>query len=331
MILADEPTGNLDTVSTEDIMRVFDRLNEMGRTVVLITHEPEVAGHAKRLISLRDGRIVSDERRDEPDEPPPVLTSHVPVVVIGPTVVTNLFAGQNPIGQTIQVNGSNFQVVGVTQPKGSNGAQDQDDIAFAPITAVQDVLTGYGSISSITVQDVPERTDRSTERGHIDPRAATRDHGEQPRVQCHQPGHDPVRLAIDQRRVHDAARRGRRDLATCRRDRRDEHHARLGQRAHARDRNPQGAGAGIAYISWHSDNDQRGYAQYLRAFSTKHGWISAPTQLSSAFGNRAVRPGDTFGISSWPPDHLVVSWGSATPPASKKSEIFAATITVSLP
>ena len=80
------------------------------------------------------------------------VASHVPVVVIGPTVVTNLFAGQNPIGQTIQVNGSNFQVVGVTQPKGSNGAQDQDDIAFAPITAVQDVLTGYGSISSITVQ-----------------------------------------------------------------------------------------------------------------------------------------------------------------------------------
>jgi putative ABC transport system permease protein len=69
------------------------------------------------------------------------VTSHVAVVVIGPTVVTNLFAGQNPIGQTIQVNGSNFQVVGVTQPKGSNGAQDQDDIAFAPITAVQDVLT----------------------------------------------------------------------------------------------------------------------------------------------------------------------------------------------
>jgi hypothetical protein len=92
-----------------------------------------------------------------------------------------------------------------------------------------------------------------------------------------------------------------------------------------------GAGAGIAYISWHSDNDQRGYAQYLRAFSTKHGWISAPTQLSSAFGNRGVWPGDTFGISSWPPDHLVVSWGSATPPASKKSEIFAATVTVSLP
>ena len=80
------------------------------------------------------------------------VSAHVPAIVIGPTVVANLFAGQNPVGQTVQVNGSNFQVVGVTQPKGSNGAQDQDDIAIAPITAVQDVLSGYGSISSITVQ-----------------------------------------------------------------------------------------------------------------------------------------------------------------------------------
>jgi putative ABC transport system permease protein len=80
------------------------------------------------------------------------VNGHVPAIVLGPTVVSNLFGGQNPIGQTIQVNGSNFQVVGVTQPKGSNGAQDQDDIAIAPISAVQDVLTGYGSINSITVQ-----------------------------------------------------------------------------------------------------------------------------------------------------------------------------------
>jgi hypothetical protein len=58
--------------------------------------------------------------------------------------------------------------------------------------------------------------------------------------------------------------------------------------------------------------------------------LDLPTQLSGAFGNRGVRPGDTFGISSWSPDHLVVSWGSATTPASKKSEIFAATVTVSL-
>ena len=72
--------------------------------------------------------------------------------MIGPTVVSNLFSGQDPIGQTVQINGTNFQVVGVTQPKGSNGAQDQDDIAIAPITTVQDNLTGYGPINTITVQ-----------------------------------------------------------------------------------------------------------------------------------------------------------------------------------
>jgi putative ABC transport system ATP-binding protein len=63
LILADEPTGNLDSTSTAEIMRIFDRLNGAGRTVVVITHEPEVARHASRVIVVRDGRILSDERR----------------------------------------------------------------------------------------------------------------------------------------------------------------------------------------------------------------------------------------------------------------------------
>jgi putative ABC transport system ATP-binding protein len=62
LVLADEPTGNLDTQSTNDVLAVFDRLNRSGRTIVLITHEPDVAEHAKRLIRLVDGRIVQDER-----------------------------------------------------------------------------------------------------------------------------------------------------------------------------------------------------------------------------------------------------------------------------
>jgi putative ABC transport system permease protein len=74
------------------------------------------------------------------------------VVVIGPTVVTNLFSGQDPVGQTLQVNGGNYQVIGVTASKGSNGVTDQDDVVFAPLTAVQDTLTGYGNLDSITVQ-----------------------------------------------------------------------------------------------------------------------------------------------------------------------------------
>ncbi|HEY7630165.1 MAG TPA: ABC transporter permease [Thermoleophilaceae bacterium] len=74
------------------------------------------------------------------------------VIVLGPTVAQQLFPGQDPVGQTVQVNGSQYQVIGVTESKGSNGLQDQDDVAFAPVTAVQDTLTGYGDIDAITVQ-----------------------------------------------------------------------------------------------------------------------------------------------------------------------------------
>ena len=63
LLLADEPTGNLDSSSTAEIMALFSKLNAEGRTVVLITHENEVASHATRVVRLRDGRIVSDERR----------------------------------------------------------------------------------------------------------------------------------------------------------------------------------------------------------------------------------------------------------------------------
>jgi putative ABC transport system ATP-binding protein len=60
LILADEPTGNLDSEATEEVMGIFERLNAEGRTVVLITHEPEVAGHCRRVVQLRDGRVLSD-------------------------------------------------------------------------------------------------------------------------------------------------------------------------------------------------------------------------------------------------------------------------------
>ncbi len=63
LVLADEPTGNLDTQSTADVLAVLDRLNRSGRTIVLITHEPDVAAHASRLIRLVDGRIVEDVRQ----------------------------------------------------------------------------------------------------------------------------------------------------------------------------------------------------------------------------------------------------------------------------
>jgi putative ABC transport system ATP-binding protein len=65
IILADEPTGNLDTTSTVEVMRLLTELNDAGRTVVLITHEPEVAEFAKRVIELRDGHIVRDVRQKQ--------------------------------------------------------------------------------------------------------------------------------------------------------------------------------------------------------------------------------------------------------------------------
>jgi putative ABC transport system ATP-binding protein len=73
MILADEPTGNLDSRSTDEVLRIFAALNEEGRTVVLITHEPDVAAQAKRVVQLSDGRVIEDARTSELDRSPPAL------------------------------------------------------------------------------------------------------------------------------------------------------------------------------------------------------------------------------------------------------------------
>ena len=92
-----------------------------------------------------------------------------------------------------------------------------------------------------------------------------------------------------------------------------------------------GAGPGVAYVAWLSPSNSQGYAQYLRAFSIRSGWLSGLVQVSTAFGDPAVWPGDTFGISSLSPSSLMLSWGSSTPTTSKKSEIFTAPVSVQLP
>ncbi len=63
VLLADEPTGNLDSQTSEEIMALFGELNLAGRTIIMVTHDEEVAIHAKRVIRVRDGLIVADERR----------------------------------------------------------------------------------------------------------------------------------------------------------------------------------------------------------------------------------------------------------------------------
>jgi putative ABC transport system ATP-binding protein len=82
LILADEPTGNLDSHATEDVLRIFARLNEDGRTVVLITHEPDVAEQTKRIIRLSDGQVIEDRRlagvSDAPPRPRHLKSAHPP-------------------------------------------------------------------------------------------------------------------------------------------------------------------------------------------------------------------------------------------------------------
>jgi putative ABC transport system ATP-binding protein len=60
ILLADEPTGNLDSVTSEEIMKVFADLHGAGQTVIMVTHEADIAGHAERVVVLRDGRLESD-------------------------------------------------------------------------------------------------------------------------------------------------------------------------------------------------------------------------------------------------------------------------------
>jgi putative ABC transport system ATP-binding protein len=63
IVLADEPTGNLDSATGEEILSIFDELNEKGHTLLVVTHEEDVAAHARRVIRLRDGRIEKDSRK----------------------------------------------------------------------------------------------------------------------------------------------------------------------------------------------------------------------------------------------------------------------------
>ncbi|HMC55723.1 MAG TPA: ABC transporter ATP-binding protein [Gemmatimonadaceae bacterium] len=64
ILLADEPTGNLDSATSEEIMKVFEELASQGQTVIMVTHEPDIAAHARRVVVLRDGIVHSDDKRE---------------------------------------------------------------------------------------------------------------------------------------------------------------------------------------------------------------------------------------------------------------------------
>jgi len=76
IILADEPTGNLDSASGEEIMTVFQDLNKEGVTIVLVTHEPDIAAHTKRVLKFRDGALISDEAVKNPVDAREILSHY---------------------------------------------------------------------------------------------------------------------------------------------------------------------------------------------------------------------------------------------------------------
>jgi putative ABC transport system ATP-binding protein len=78
ILLADEPTGNLDSTTTDEILGLFDELHRLGQTIIMVTHEPDVARHAHRIVRMKDGKVQSDlpVSQDPVSKAPPLATVH---------------------------------------------------------------------------------------------------------------------------------------------------------------------------------------------------------------------------------------------------------------
>jgi putative ABC transport system ATP-binding protein len=77
ILLADEPTGNIASAQAEEIMEIFQKLNDEGHTIVMITHEPDIAEHAGRIISIKDGKLLSDQKNKKQKRIKPSKTSRI--------------------------------------------------------------------------------------------------------------------------------------------------------------------------------------------------------------------------------------------------------------
>jgi len=144
-------TALADTSQAPDLKAIAPVVNVQAPTATYngATYQPsQFIGTNAEYLGIRNDTVASGTAFTTDD-----VTSRVRTVLLGQTVVTNLFGATSPIGATVQFNGIDFTVSGVLTPKGSNGLQDQDDIVIAPITAVEDTLSGANApLSNITIE-----------------------------------------------------------------------------------------------------------------------------------------------------------------------------------
>jgi putative ABC transport system permease protein len=140
-----------DKDQAPDLKAIAPVINEASVTATYAgaTYSPsQFVGTNADYLSIRDYSVSEGAPFTNQD-----VTDRNRVALLGQTVVTNLFGTQDPVGATVQFNGIDYHVMGVLAPKGSNGAQDQDDVVIVPITAVQDTLAGANApLSQITIE-----------------------------------------------------------------------------------------------------------------------------------------------------------------------------------
>ena len=145
-------TALSDKTQAPDLKAIAPVVNVQAPTATYngATYQPsQFIGTNAEYLQIRDYTVQSGTAFTDQD-----VTNRARVVLLGQTVVTNLFGSNaSPVGSTVQFNGIDYTVSGVLTPKGSNGAQDQDDIVIAPITAVEDTLSGANApLSDITIE-----------------------------------------------------------------------------------------------------------------------------------------------------------------------------------